>query len=131
MILKAHLLIEEQVNALIQERLKNPAVLLGEERFESSYRISLAQSFFAPDFKPWLWHALKQLNKLRNRIAHKIEPKGINDIIDDLVGSIPGGMDALTRQRRFDFALWSLFDAVSELVESQKTPGADLVNRDD
>ena len=131
-ILKAHLLIEEQVNALIQERLKNATVLLGEERFESFYRICLAQSFFAPDFQPWLWHALTQMNKLRNRIAHHIEPKGIDNIIEDLILSIPGdlGKDASTRQDRFEFALWSLFDAVSELVESRKAQVVGLVNRD-
>src|SRR5260221_9560091 len=69
-ILKAHLLIEEQINALVAERLRNAPVLLNEERFESYYRICLAQSFFPSDFQPWLWHALRQLSKLRNRIAH-------------------------------------------------------------
>jgi hypothetical protein len=132
-ILKAHLLIGEQVNALLQERLKNPSVLLGEERFESFYRICAAQAFFTPDFQPWLWHALRQLNKLRNRVAHHIEPKRIDNLIDDLIRSIPGdiGKGAPTGQERFEFALWSLFDAVSELVESRKALVVELVNRDD
>jgi hypothetical protein len=132
-ILKAHLLVEEQVNALLQERLKDPSILLDEERFESFYRIRLAQAFFPADFQPWLWHALKQLNKLRNRIAHHFEPKGIDNLVDDLIRSIPGdiGKDAPTRQERFEFALWSLFDAVSELVEARKAPVVELVNRDE
>ena len=131
-ILKAHLLIEEQVNALIRERLKNAEVLLSEERFESFYRICLAEAFFSPDFQPWLWHALTQLNKLRNRVAHHIEPKGLDNIIEDLIRSIPGdiGKDAPTRQERLEFALWSLFDAVSELVESRRASVVELVTRD-
>jgi len=131
-ILKAHLLIEEQINALIRERLKNSNALVGEDGFESFHRIRLAESFFAPDFQPWLWHALIQLNKLRNRIAHNIEPKGVNDIIEDVIRSVPGdfGKKAPSRQERFEFALWSLFDAVSELVESRKAPVVELVNRD-
>ncbi len=132
-ILKAHLLIEEQVNALIQERLKNSSVILGEERFESYYRICLAQSFFPPDFQPWLWRALKQMNKLRNRVAHKIEPEGLDNVIEDLIQSMPGefGKVGSTRQERFELTLWSLFDAVSELVESRKAPVVELVNRED
>lgn len=129
-ILKAHLLIEEQVNALINERLKNSSVILEEERFESYYRICLAQSFFAPDFQPWLWRALKQMNKLRNRVAHRIEPKGIDNLIEDIIKSVPFkyGVGS-TRQERFEFALWSLFDAVSELVDSRKAPVVGIVNR--
>jgi hypothetical protein len=131
-ILKAHLLVEEQLNLLIAARLKNVEPLLNKERFESSYRILLAQSFFPPDFQPWLWHALEQLNKLRNRIAHSLAPKGIDNIIEDLIKSIPGDFGAVTqaRQERFEFALWSLFDAVSELVEPQKA-SLELLHRND
>ena len=119
-ILKAHLLIEEQLNLLIASRLSNPDVLL-EEKFESYYRILLAQSFFESDFRPWLWKSLLQLNTLRNRIAHSLAPKGISHIIDHLIQTIPGNFDEFDRdtQVRFEFALWSLFDAVSELVVEQ------------
>ena len=54
-ILKAHLLVEEQVNAVIAARLVNPAALFSDGRFESIYRIKLAQSFFPPDAHDWLW----------------------------------------------------------------------------
>jgi hypothetical protein len=121
-ILKAHLLIEEQVNEISRERLKNPSVLLDEERLESLDRIRLAQSLFEPNFQPWLWHALRKLNKLRNRIAHNIEPKGINDLIDDLIKSIPGSFhkdEDATRQDRLELSMWSLFEAVSALVEPE------------
>ena len=52
-ILKAHLLIEEQINLLIDERLKNSGAL-EEANLESLHRICLAQSFFPPDHQPWL-----------------------------------------------------------------------------
>ena len=100
-ILKAHLLIEEEVNAILRARLKNPESILSEERFESIYRIRLAQGFFEPDFQPWLWHALTQLNKLRNRVAHSIDPKGRENIMEDIVEAVPGagGKDEDTRSR--------------------------------
>ena len=131
-ILKAHLLIEEQVNALLQERLRNFQVLLSEERFESVYRIRLAQAFFERDFQPWLWHALLQLNKLRNRVAHSIDPKGREQIMEDIVNTVPGtgGKDNRPAQERFEYALWSLHEAVSSFVELPTAPLLELVPRD-
>ena len=129
LILKAHLLIEEQVNALLRERLKNPDMLLGEERFESFYRICLAQSFFEPDHWPWMWRALSQLNKLRNRVAHQIDPKGRDNIMEDIIQSIPStaGKDSRDLQDRFEFALWFLFEAISSLVEPERASILELV----
>ncbi len=122
-ILKAHLLIEEQVNVLIDERLKSAAALK-KAQLDSFQRICLAESFFPSDFQPWLWPALKKLNKLRNDIAHQISPAGIDARIDYIIKLMPGAGDignvANTRQRQFEITLWSLFDAVSNLVESRK-----------
>ena len=132
-ILKAHLLIEEGVNAISRVRLGSPEILLAEERFESIYRIRLAQSFFEPEFLPWLWHALTQLNKLRNRVAHSIDPKGRDNVMEDIIRSIPGagGNDTQSLQERFEFALWFLHEAVSSLVELQSAAVLALVPRED
>jgi hypothetical protein len=128
-ILKAHLLIEEQINALIRERLESPDTLLAEERFESIYRIRLAQSFFERDHAPWLWHAVVQLNKLRNRVAHSIDPKGRENIMLDVVQSVPmtAGKDTRPLQDRFEFTIWYLFEAISSLVEPSKGKVLELV----
>lgn len=132
-ILKAHLLIEEQVNVVIDQRLKS-AGALKKARLESFQRICLAESFFPSDFQPWLWPALTKLNKLRNDIAHQISPAGIDASIDHIIKSVPGASDigaaANTRQGKFEITLWSLFDAVSELVESRKASVVEIVNRD-
>lgn len=132
-ILKAHLLIEEQVNAFIDERLTNAGALKKAE-LNSFQRICLAESFFPSDFKPWLWPALTKLNKLRNDIAHKISPAGIHARIDHIIKSIPGADDignlANTRQGQFELTIWSLYDAVSNLVESPKGSVIELISHD-
>jgi hypothetical protein len=136
-ILKAHLLMEEQINAILRERLQNPDMLLREEKFESYYRIRLAQSFFEPEYEPWVWETLVKLNSLRNRVAHNIDPKGRDDrmkdiadcamehagpigqrAVDDLRARIkPNTSGASPAQVRFESALWILFEAVSAQVE--------------
>ena len=123
-LLKAHLLIEEQVRQIVDERLKNPSALI-DTRIDCHQAICLAQSFFPVDFQPWLWSALKKLNKIRNDIAHKLEPKGLDDKIKDFVASFPSGFaDTAVDADRFELTLWSVFVAVSDLVE---TPSAQII----
>src|ERR1700682_6792678 len=85
-VLKAHLLMEEKIILLGDGRTKNPTALK-EAKLESFHRICLAQSFFPADHQPWLWKALKRLNALRNQIAHEVDPKGVEDKIEDFVRS--------------------------------------------
>lgn len=117
-LLKGHILIEEQVRLLIDRRLRNPVAIV-DGRLECHQCICLAQSFFPHDFEPWLWSALKKLNKMRNDIAHQSDPTGLQDRIDAWVASVPSGLhDHPNKMERFELTLWSLFDAVSELVDS-------------
>lgn len=123
-LLKAHLLIEEQVRQIVDERLKNPRALI-DTRIDCHQAICLAQSFFPADFQPWLWSALKRLNKIRNDIAHTLEPKGLDDKIKDFVASFPSGfLDVPGDASSFELTLWSMFVAVSDLVE---TPSAHIL----
>lgn len=132
-ILKAHLLIEEEVNAIIRARLDNPDVLLAEERFESGYRLRLAQAFFKSDFQPWLWKSLAQLNKLRNRVAHNIDPKGRDNLMKDIIQTIPGPLATAesSLQDQFELALWQLHEATSSLVEPLRGVALELVRPQD
>ncbi|MEQ3660445.1 MAG: hypothetical protein ABNH21_15985 [Glaciecola sp.] len=119
-----HLLIEEQINKIIAERLKNPDALK-DARITSYQAICLAKSFFPLDFKPWLWDALLKLNLIRNKVAHNIEGNGINDRIEHFVNTYPWGYSEVEdKVEAFELSLWSMFCAVSELVE---TPAAKVI----
>lgn len=68
---------------------------------------------------------MKKLNKVRNDFAHKLEPKGLNDKIKDFITSFPSGFtDAPVSVDSFELTLWSVFVAVSDLVD---TPSAQLI----
>ena len=123
-VLQAHLLIEEQLRQLVSERARNARAI--EEADLDFYQCTcVAQSFFPLDHLPWLWVGVKKLNKVRNDIAHRLEPKGLQDRMDDFVNSVPSGFNAFDDEiSRFELTLWSLFTAVSELVEA---PSAKVV----
>lgn len=116
-ILKGHLLIEEQLWKVISSRLRKPGALR-DSRITSYQAICLAEAF-CPEDKD-LWQSAKKLNKIRNEIAHNvIAPAGLNDRIDDFVDSI-GWLDTKKTSRHdlFGLALWSLFIAISSLTEN-------------
>lgn len=127
-LLKGHLLIEEQIHALIDRRLQNPQALReANARLEAHQAIQLAQAFFPPGHMVDIWRAISKLNTLRNDIAHKLVEKGsLADRIEAWVQSAPtGARDFDDSTARFEITLWSLFEAVSSLVDDSGTWGFD------
>ena len=109
MILKGHLLIEEQIALLIENRIANPNALKKAD-LTSHQQICLAEALVAErnvDGKDlWLWPAIKKLNKLRNDIAHNLSKPGIDDRIADFVSRVPDNVDQGNLCHKFEIALW-------------------------
>ena len=79
--------------------------------------ICIAESFFSEEQK-YIWDAVKKLNNIRNELAHKTEPVGLNDRFDDFVQSVAWFTpDEKNKQKRIELTLWALFEAVASLVE--------------
>jgi len=61
----------------VLERLLAPAALEA-ARLSSHQLICLAESLCLPNSDPqWLWNTAMHLNKLRNQLAHNLEPKDL------------------------------------------------------
>lgn len=75
-ILKLHLLVEEQIRAFVDERLLSPDALKA-ARLDCHQVICLAESLAQEGIHPTYWEVARKLNELRNKIAHNIEPSGI------------------------------------------------------
>lgn len=109
MILKGHLLIEEQIDFLVKNRIPKPSALIG-ARLTSHQQICLAEALVEEisldGSDQWLWAAIKKLNKIRNEIAHHLEKSGIDDRIADFVCGIPNKMESGNLCHDFEFALW-------------------------
>ena len=105
-ILKGHLLIEEQLRRLIDERVQNPKAL-SERRIDFSHCVSLAKAFFPEGHDPALWKGLAELNALRNLLAHQIEPNDIQSKMAKISGILhPDTEFSPDHDVNFEFTLW-------------------------
>jgi hypothetical protein len=122
-ILKVHLLIEELLRQYVKEKLPKGSVF-DNDRFSFRQLSNLARCLHNPgdDTFDWLWPALDQLNKLRNIMAHNLEPKDQDKKIGELikyvsknfVGAWPEKLiKGFGKERIVLFILW---EEVSSLV---------------
>jgi hypothetical protein len=82
-ILKGHLLIEEQLNAMIDGILPNPQALK-RAKLGCFERIQLAKAL-TPHNSLTCFDAFEKLNNIRNQYAHNIEPPKIDDKISKFI----------------------------------------------
>lgn len=82
LLLKGHLLIEEQLQRIIETRVFVPEAL--GTRWTFSQRVRLAQAMIIPlpDFE-WVWTAVDKLNNARNALVHKAEPGPLDGLLRD------------------------------------------------
>lgn len=84
-VIKGHLLLEEQVKNIFLSKFKNPNIL-EKSRFEISQIINITEATFKKNNKnECLWKCIRKLNNIRNDIAHNIENKGLENKVKDLV----------------------------------------------
>jgi hypothetical protein len=85
--LKAHLIVEEEINAIIEKLLPNAAALRG-ARLTFLQRVRLLR---AMDINPVLiagLDAAEKLNAMRNKLAHQLVPSGLDDIVVEFVEQV-------------------------------------------
>jgi hypothetical protein len=71
-ILKGQLLIERLVRKFINTRLPNPAAL-EKQQFSAAQCICIAESMCLNNKEPnWLWEQIRELNTIRNKLAHNL-----------------------------------------------------------
>lgn len=87
-ILKGQLLLEKQVRKFIDSRLPNPDAL-EKQQFSAAQCIALAESMCLDQDKPrWLWAQIRELNSIRNKMAHSLEIESLEKRINNFVSTI-------------------------------------------
>jgi hypothetical protein len=98
-ILKLHLLVEEQIRAFVDERVAHPQALEA-AKLECHQAICLAEALSTEDIDSKVWEAARKLNSLRNQIAHNLEPKGVVDRIRKITAllGLPSELNRIDRK---------------------------------
>ena len=118
-ILKGHLLIEERLRDIIEKRIRGHAALGMDDgsKWTFDHKARLAEALCHGEEHDSLWRGVRKLNKIRNRLAHHVEPEGLSDMVDDLNRSWPGA-PVLSRQNEYiRNTLCSMFIALYDLAE--------------
>ena len=114
-ILKGHLLVEHAIWQLILARTLSPEILK-EDQFESSQKIALGEALGRPEpHSQKLWSIVRQLNKLRNHIAHNLEPPKVDDRVASLLDACRGALPGYAPLTSIDRALSAVYGTLCAL----------------
>lgn len=86
-VLKGHLLAEEELIELIERCVPNPKAL---DQLRFPMLVRLAESMHEPGFEPWLWQGLRDLNNARNEMAHRLERSNFDHHVRRFVEALDG-----------------------------------------
>ena len=135
-ILKLHLLVEEQVRTFVDERVQSKAALES-AKLECHQAICLAEALSTEDIHPNIWEAARKLNSLRNQIAHTLESKGVLDRmnhISSLIGlppallKIEGQTPEVAAIDNLSFAVSMLYNEISLFVKRKPAQVLSIVS---
>ena len=110
-LLKAHLVIEEVLTKIIEDRVKHPEQLR-KGRLRFAQKMYLARSLADLEHQSWAWGATKTLNDARNELAHGLSKNEIEEKISqfvELVESAQGQPDDESISPSFGRLHWALF----------------------
>jgi len=119
-VLKAHLLIERKTRELVRERLL-ASDALEKARLTSHQLFCLAEALCLPNPEPkWLWNTARMLNKLRNQLAHNLQPKDIEREIASFTDTFA---ERYPSNRSLSSCLAFLYAGIAALGDVAREPG--------
>ena len=130
-VLKLHLLVEEQIRAFVAERLVHPDALKAAKLtfHQASY---LAQALSHEEIDSRIWDAAIKLNELRNDVAHQLDPPGAMQRMENICHQL--GHHPQRRKGKkpepledFSFAVSLIYNAISVHVKRQPAEVLTLV----
>lgn len=91
LVLKGHLLVEEQINWALSEVMPNPAAL-DDARLTFSQRIKLLRALNSNEIVDRALGFAERLNTMRNMLAHQLEPAGLEESVKKFVTEVAASM---------------------------------------
>lgn len=117
-VLRGHLLLEEQLQRLLGSAAPAPA-FVEEANLRFPQLLQLVRAFLPDETLELVWRSLRELNGLRNQLAHRLEPRDLEARVNAFVSIIrdPIASDASRDEytRALNQALGFLYGALSHL----------------
>lgn len=87
-VLKGHLLVEELLHDVVQSRLVHPGAI-EKANLRFMQLSSLAEALVGKTEYVELWIAIERLNRIRNQLAHHLEPRALDQMIEEFLKAVP------------------------------------------
>lgn len=123
-LLKSHLIVEEALTDVISSKSQNPKYVV-DSRLSFAQKCSLARALYDEEVGSLVWPAIKQLNKARNLLAHRLETEKIEAEISLFInivrdGDEVWGADALNlKNRDLFFSVYLVANEIRALIEPE------------
>jgi len=121
MILKGQLLIETQVRKFIKSRFENQ-VPFEKASFSAAHCNTIAESFCVNSKETnWLWLQIKELNSIRNKLAHSLDSAKLNKRISNFVSTIDNNQNLESKTLSSAISrLYGMLKGLNDLSVSNK-----------
>lgn len=123
LVLKIHLLVEEELHSIVDSSVRHPQYL-AEAGLRFRQLMSIAKAIHWSEENAPLWEAIKALNRIRNKIAHKLEPGDIATYIRNFALTYPVPNDITLDHADFASAMNSGFGFVYGFLQSIQVKGS-------
>ena len=80
-LLKGHLLVEETLKNMLARKVADRTALQ-EAQLSFHQTCCMIKAMYDPQDLSWLWDAIRLLNRIRNDLAHRLEPVGLEQRIE-------------------------------------------------
>ncbi len=122
-ILKGHLLIEELITELLKIKLEqsgNPLDIKVGSNTMFAQKLNLYWAIAQHDLEFDVWCFLKELNSIRNKMAHTVEPQGIDEKVKSFNDAISAHETYMMPENKTVFSICYLYIILSQLLHSVK-----------
>jgi hypothetical protein len=119
-ILKGQLLLEKLTRKFVQSRLPNPYALDALQWSAAQY-IAIAESMCLANAEPkWLWTQIKELNSIRNKLAHSLDGGKVEARISNFVVTVSRAQKLQSKTLTSVIArLYGMLMGICDLSESK------------
>ena len=124
LILKGHIAVEQTLYTAASNRLKKPEAIL-KPHTKFSTKLDLMKALYGEEVDQRLYTLCGKLNKLRNDLAHKLEPQGFDTMIEDFLvldapsmpGTKRGDLRIMDHMKVDEILLYKMSAIISDICE--------------